>query len=149
MSTATTSARHSTAGDSASAPLRVILRIDAWGTAVFGVVLLACCGLLSGPLGLPTSWSVPFGVAMLGGAAALGLIAGYPSIPARHAVTVVAGNALSCVAMLVLTFSGLIPLTGPGIAFMLVGALVVGIFAGLELRGTRRMIRAGDRAGTA
>ncbi|WP_246080597.1 hypothetical protein [Nonomuraea mesophila] len=113
----------------ASRRLRLILRIDGWSTAVFGVVMLAAGPALSGPLGLPTAWSVPFGVAMLGGAAALGLIAGYPRIPPRHAAFVVAGNALSCVALLLLAFSGLIPLTGLGVAFLLAGALVVAVYA--------------------
>lgn len=118
-------------------PLRRILRIDGWSTAVFGVVMLAAAQPLSGPLGLPTAWSVPFGVAMLGGAAALGLIAGYPSIPARYVAFVVAGNALSCVALLVLAFADVLPLTGLGVVFMLTGALVVAVYAGLEFVGYR------------
>jgi hypothetical protein len=120
-------------------PLRTILRIDGWSTAVFGVVMLAAAQPLSGPLGLPTAWSIPFGVAMLGGAAALGLIAAHPRIPARHVAFVVAGNALSCVALLALAFTEVIPLTGLGMAFMLVGALVVAVYAGLELAGLRRL----------
>ncbi|WP_049575048.1 hypothetical protein [Nonomuraea sp. SBT364] len=121
----------------ATEPLRRILRIDGWSTAVFGVVMLAAAQPLSGPLGLPTAWSVPFGVAMLGGAAALGLIAGYPRIPARYVAFVVAGNALSCVALLVLVFADVLPLTGLGVVFMLTGALVVAVYAGLEFVGYR------------
>ncbi|MEO3806591.1 hypothetical protein [Nonomuraea sp. B1E8] len=126
----------------ASVRLRQILRVDGWSTAVFGVIMLAGAQALSGPLGLPTSWSIPFGVAMLGGAAALGLIAGYPQIPPRHAAFVVAGNTLSCVALLVLAFSGLIPLTGLGVAFLLAGALVVAVYAALELMGLRQLTAA-------
>ncbi|OUC94922.1 hypothetical protein [Streptosporangium minutum] len=122
-----------------SEPLRTILRIDGWSTAVFGVVMLAAAQPLSGPLGLPTAWSIPFGVAMLGGAVALGLIAGHPRIPARHVAFVIAGNALSCVALLALVFADVIPLTGFGVAFMLVGALVVAVYAGLESVGLRRL----------
>ncbi|MEK8142867.1 hypothetical protein NKH18_13805 [Streptomyces sp. M10(2022)] len=67
------------AADSAAPDLlRISLRIDSWSTAVFGVVMLVGSELLSGPLGLPKTWSIPFGIAMLGGAAALALIAGYP-----------------------------------------------------------------------
>lgn len=122
--------------------LRTVLRIDGWSTGAFGVVLLAGGKALGEPLGLPTSWSVPFGVAMLGGAAALGLIAGYPRIPARLALTVVAGNALSCLAILVLLAVGAMPLTGPGVAFMLVGAVVVAVYAVLEYLGHRRSVSA-------
>ncbi|MDP9865393.1 MULTISPECIES: hypothetical protein [Streptosporangium] len=145
MSSVTGAARPPAAGGGGSDLLRTVLRIDGWSTAVFGVVMLAGSGPLSGPLGLPTTWSVPFGVAMLGGAAALGLIAGYPRIPPRHAASVVAGNALSCVALLLLTFADVIPLTGPGVAFMLVGALVVAVYAGLEFIGLRRSMSAGAR----
>lgn len=126
--------------------LRTILRIDGWSTAVFGVVMLAAARPLSGPLGLPTAWSIPLGVAMLGGAAALGLISGYPRIPARLGAYVVAGNALSCAGQLVLAFAGLIPLTGLGVAFMLVGALVVAVFAAFQFVGLRRSMKAGEAA---
>ncbi|MFD1932337.1 MULTISPECIES: hypothetical protein [Nonomuraea] len=129
-----------------SSLLRTILRIDGWSTAVFGVVMLAGGQALSGPLGLPTAWSVPLGVAMLGGAAALGLIAGYPRIPARLGGYVVAGNALSCAGQLVLAFAGLIPLTGWGVAFMLAGAVVVAVFAIFQLVGLRQSLRAGGAA---
>jgi hypothetical protein len=126
--------------------LRRILRVDAWSTGAFGVVLLAGARPLSGPLGLPTSWSVPFGVAMLGGAAALGLIAGHPRIPWRHGAAVVAGNLLSGVALLVLTATGLVPLTGAGVAFMIAGAVVVGGYAAIEFVGVRRLRGADVRA---
>lgn len=131
------------AGSAPDAPLRTVLRIDAWSTAVFGVVLLAGGGLLDGPLGLPVAWSVPFGIAMLGGAAALALIAGYPRIPSRLSAAVVVGNALSCGALLVLTFADVLPLTGPGVAFMLVGAVVVAVYAALEYAARRRLESAG------
>ncbi|MDF2707960.1 MAG: hypothetical protein K0R62_3612 [Nonomuraea muscovyensis] len=119
--------------------LHRVLRIDGWSTAVFGVVLLAGAVPLREPLGLPTSWSVPFGVAMLGGAAALGLIAGHPRISVRHAACAVAGNAVSCVALLALVFSGVLPLTGLGVVFMLSGAAVVAVYAALEYAGLRRL----------
>ncbi|TQM03867.1 hypothetical protein [Pseudonocardia kunmingensis] len=146
MSTAvpTTRPQFPTGGDDRL--LRRILRIDAWSTGAFGVVMLAGAEPLSGPLGLPTSWSVPFGVAMLGGAAALGLIAGRPRIPWRHGAAVVAGNLLSGVALLVLTATGLVPLTGAGVAFMAAGAVVVGVYAAIEFVGVRRLRGADARA---
>ena len=118
-----------------------MLRLDGWSTAVFGVVLLTAARPLSALLGLPTAWSVPFGVAMLGGAAALALIAGYPRIPVSYVVLVIAGNTRSCVALVVLAFAPVIPLTGFGVAFMLSGAAVVAAYAGRELLGLRRASR--------
>ncbi|MFC7745150.1 hypothetical protein ACFQXA_36085 [Nocardiopsis composta] len=86
---------------------------------------------------------MPFGVVMLGGSAALLLIAGYPRIPPRLSAAVVAGNALSGAALLVLAFSGLLPLTGLGLAFLLSGAVVVAVFAELEFAARRRSPAAG------
>ncbi|MBF6331198.1 hypothetical protein [Nocardia transvalensis] len=118
--------------------LRTALRVDGWSTGAFGIVMLACARLLRDPLGLPTAWSIPFGVAMLGGAAALLLIAGYPEIPDALAITVVAANLLSGLGMAVLAFLDVIPLTGWGTAFLLVGAAVVVLFADLEYLAYRR-----------
>ncbi|MFJ6569698.1 hypothetical protein ACIQNU_19965 [Streptomyces sp. NPDC091292] len=139
MSVTATTAPRPAAGTAASDLLRTTLRVDSWSTAVFGVILLAGGAWLSDPLGLPTTWSVPFGIAMLGGAAALALIAGHPRIPPRLGATVVVGNTLSCVAMLVLTFTDAIPLTGLGTTFMVVGAVVVAAFADVEFIGLRRL----------
>lgn len=136
--TAPMTTQHPATDSAASDLLRTSLRIDSWSTAAFGVVLLVGSTWLSDPLGLPTTWSIPFGIAMLGGAAALALIAGYPQISPRLAATVVVGNLVSCIALLLLAFTGVIPLTGLGVAFMVVGAVVVAVFAELELIGLRR-----------
>lgn len=124
-------------------PLRNVLQIDGWSTLLFGIALLGTAPWLSGPLGIPASWLVPFGVVMLGGSAALLLIAGYPRVPPRLSAAVVAGNALSGAALLVLAFSGLLPLTGLGVAFLLSGAVVVAVFAELEFAARRRSPAAG------
>ncbi|MFF2850885.1 hypothetical protein ACFVT5_31815 [Streptomyces sp. NPDC058001] len=139
MSVTATTAQHQATGTAASDLLRTSLRVDSWCTAAFGLIMLVGGEWLSDPLGLPTTWSIPFGIAMLGGAAALALIAGYPRIPPRLGATVVIGNTLSCVAMLVLTFTGVVPLTGLGTTFMVVGALVVAAFADVEYMGLRRL----------
>ncbi|MEU8898263.1 hypothetical protein AB0C65_20575 [Nocardia sp. NPDC048505] len=118
--------------------LRTALRADGWSTGTFGVFLLATAPLLRDPLGLPTAWSVPFGVAMLGGAAVLLLLAGAARLSSRLVGAVVAVNALSGVLMVELAFLDLIPLTGWGRAFLLSGAAFVATFAALEFAGLRR-----------
>ncbi|WP_107655039.1 hypothetical protein [Nocardia suismassiliense] len=118
--------------------LRTALRVDGWSTGAFGAVMLAGAAVLRDPLGLPTAWSIPFGVAMLGGALALLLIAGSLEIPFHQACAVVAVNAASAIGMVVLALSGLIDLTGLGIAFLFVGATVVAVFAAVEFVGVRR-----------
>ncbi|MEU4841467.1 hypothetical protein [Nocardia testacea] len=119
--------------------MRRTLRLDGWGTGVFGVLMLAGAVPLQDPLGLPTSWSIPFGVAMLGGATALLLIAGYPVISPRHGTGVVVFNSVCVLGLLALPFSGLLELTGAGVAFVSSGALVVAVFAALEYTGLRRI----------
>ncbi|NKY50627.1 hypothetical protein [Nocardia vermiculata] len=118
--------------------VRTILRIDGWSTGVFGLVMLALAYPLREPLGLPTAWSIPFGAAMLGGALALLLIAGYPEIQARMVAGVIVVNLASAVGMTVLTVTGIIALTGWGVAFMLIGAVTVAVFAELEYVAMRR-----------
>ncbi|UFS97342.1 hypothetical protein [Nocardia huaxiensis] len=118
--------------------LRTSLRLDGWGTAAFGVFLLAAAPVLDGPLGLPIGWSRPIGVVMLAGAAALLLIARGRVITQRSALGVVAVNALSAPAMVALTCTDLMPLTGWGKAFLYAGALYVATFATIEYAGMRR-----------
>ncbi|WP_159840255.1 hypothetical protein [Nocardia sp. CY41] len=76
---------------------------------------------------------------MLGGALALLTIARRPEVPARHAQVVVAVNVLSAVGMIGLAGSGVLALTGPGVVFLLVGAVAVAAFAGLEFAGLRAL----------
>lgn len=142
MTTTTTTPGTPAAPAAGAALLRKVLRIDSWSTAAFGVVMLAGSKPLSAPLGIPPTWSVPLGIAMLGGAAALALIAGYPRIPKGPATAVAVGNALSSVAMLLLAFSGLLPLTGLGTVFLVGGAVVVAVYAVVEFVGLRRYARA-------
>ncbi|WP_327147733.1 hypothetical protein [Nocardia sp. NBC_01329] len=125
--------------------LRRTLRLDGWGTGAFGILMLAGAVPLRDPLGMPVSWSVPFGVAMLGGALVLLLIAGYPIISPRHAAGVVAVNSVCVLGLLALPFAGLLDLTGFGVVFFLIGAAVVAVFAALEYAGLRRMVA--DQAG--
>lgn len=117
--------------------LRKVLRIDGAATAVMGVLLVAGSSVVGELTGMPVAFGS--GIFQLGGAAALALIAGHPSIPRGLGRAVVCVNAASCAGCAVLAFSGLLPLTGFGVAFMLVGAVVVAVFADLEHLGLRRM----------
>ncbi|WP_069885380.1 hypothetical protein [Streptomyces luteocolor] len=123
----------------AAAFLRLVLRVDSVSTAVMGVVLIAAAGPLGSATGMPVAFSVAFGIYQIGGAAALALIAGYPVIPDGLAWTVVAVNAASAVACVVVAFGDMVSLTGFGVAFMLIGALIVTVYAALEYSGLRRM----------
>ncbi|MFF3763567.1 hypothetical protein ACFYYR_05690 [Streptomyces sp. NPDC001922] len=119
--------------------LRLVLRIDSVSTAVMGVVLIAAGGPLGSATGMPVAFSAGFGIYQIGGAAALALIAGYPAIPPGLARAAIAVNAVSAVGCVVTAFGDMVPLTGFGVAFMLIGALIVTVYAALEYAGLRRM----------
>ncbi|NUP42424.1 MAG: hypothetical protein HOY76_36675 [Streptomyces sp.] len=125
--------------------LRATLRVDSWFTGAFSVVMLAGAKWFDGLLGLPVSWSVAFGIAMLGGAAVLALIAGYERIPARLAAAVLVVNTLSCVGLVVLACTDVVELTGLGRVFMVVGAVAVAVFGEFEFVGLRRVLRMSGR----
>ncbi|MET9214565.1 MULTISPECIES: hypothetical protein [Mycobacteriales] len=118
--------------DTRPSPLATVLRVDGWSTALFGVALTVSAPLLRAPLGLPTPLSLLFGVVMVAGGAALLAIARRG--PHRYARPVVAVNAASALGMTALACSGLLPLTGLGIGFLLAGAALVATYAALELR---------------
>ncbi|MGW1774927.1 hypothetical protein [Streptomyces sp. NPDC002104] len=52
-------------------------------------------------------------------------------------------NLCSAAACLVVAAADFVPLTGFGVVFMLIGALVVAVYAALEYAGLRRMTAAG------
>ncbi|MEU2390270.1 hypothetical protein [Streptomyces sp. NPDC007369] len=123
--------------------LRLVLRIDSASTAVMAAVLIAASGPLGSVTGMPVAFSSGFGIYQLGGAAALALIAGYPVIPAGLVMAVIGVNLGSAVACLVVAAGDFIPLTGFGIVFMLIGAVIVAVYAALEWAGLRRITAAG------
>ncbi|MFD5177130.1 hypothetical protein ACFWM1_15055 [Nocardia sp. NPDC058379] len=120
-------------------PLTTVLRVDGWSTALFGVVLTVSAPLLREPLGLPTPLSLLFGVVLVAGGAALLAIARRG--PHRYARPVVAVNAASALGMTALACSGLLPLTGLGVGFLLTGAALVAMYAALEGAALRVVVR--------
>lgn len=118
--------------------LRRSLRADGWGTGVFGIVMLLGGPWLSGPLGVPGSWFVPVGVAMLGGAVVLLLLASRPRITVAWGGAVAAVNAVSGVVMLGVAALGVLPLTVLGTLFVYGGVVWVLAFAVLTFLGLRR-----------
>ncbi|MFI7287841.1 hypothetical protein ACIBRY_14500 [Streptomyces anulatus] len=122
--------------------LRLVLRVDGVSTAVMGVVLVAAAVPLSSATGMPVAFAVAFGIFQIGGAASLALIAGYPVIPPALARTVVAVNAVCAVGCVVTAFADFVPLSGFGVVFMLIGALIVAVYSALQYTGLRRMTAA-------
>ncbi|MCM3882626.1 hypothetical protein [Frankia sp. R82] len=123
--------------------LRLVLRIDSGSTAVMGVVLIAASSLLVSPTGIPVAFSVGFGLYQLAGATALFFVATRPTIPSVLGWAVVGLNIVSGLGCLVVAVADLVSLTTFGIVFMIIGAMVVAVYAVLEYAGIRRMIESG------
>jgi hypothetical protein len=119
--------------------LRSVLRQDALACAGFGLLMTAGFALVDSLLGLGPAWAVPFGIYLLGCAAALALVAGYPVLVRGQVIGVVVNNALAALALAVLPFTGLVDLTLAGYIVLLGGAALVALFAVLEAAGSARM----------
>ncbi|MFE0421567.1 hypothetical protein [Streptomyces sp. NPDC058953] len=116
---------------------RIVVLADACSTAVFGLLLLASAIWLDEPLGLPSAWSVPFGLGMLAGAATLAVIGLVPRVTrALSGVTWII-NGCCALALLALVVTGIMPLTTAGTVVMLVGVAIVASFASLQFAGHR------------
>ncbi|WP_307671572.1 hypothetical protein [Streptomyces sp. V2I9] len=122
--------------------LRLVLRVDSASTAVMGLVLVAAAAPLGSLTGMPVAFAMAFGIFQLGGAACLALIAGYPVIPAALARTVVAVNAVCAAGCLVTAVADVMPLNGTGVVLLLIGAVIVAVYTGLQYTGLRRMTAA-------
>lgn len=118
--------------------LRLALRLDALVSAAFGVVTLLGGPLLADVLGTPLSLLWPVGVVVLVYAAGLWLLQARPSIAPAHGWTVVGLNLTWAAASVAVIAFGWFPLTGLGVAFVLLQALLVAGFADLQFVGVRR-----------
>ena len=110
-----------------------------------GVLLLLAAGLVIGDqrpfallLGTPTALLVPVGLFLVAFAAFVWVVGTRNRINSTAAWAVLASNALWVLASVVLLVAGWFPLTTLGVAFVLVQAAVVALFADLQFLGLRR-----------
>jgi hypothetical protein len=82
---------------------------------------------------------VPLGVYLLGCAAALARVAGYPALVRGQVIGVAVNNAAAAAALAALPFTGLVDLTVLGTIVLLGGAALVALFAVLEGAGAKRL----------
>ena len=118
--------------------LRFALIADAAASGVLGLGLATLAGPLSGLLGLPEALPRYVGVFLMVWAAGV-LWLGTRARPARGAVwAVIAVNAVWAVDSILLLLSGWIAPTALGMAFILVQAAAVALFAEVQYIGLRR-----------
>jgi hypothetical protein len=118
--------------------LRVSLRLDALVSAAFGALLLLAGPVLTDLLGAPLALLWPVGAVALAYAVGLWVLERQPRVAGSAAWTVIALNAAWAAASVLLLVLGGLPLTGLGIAFVLLQALIVAGFADLQFLGLRR-----------
>ncbi|MFJ4879549.1 hypothetical protein ACIP93_30715 [Streptomyces sp. NPDC088745] len=118
---------------------RLALKLDAAVTGLNGLAYLALATVLDSWFGIATSVQYPVGAFLL--LFALGVLAaGTRRRISRPALTAIAAaNLLWVVLSLTVTVSGALSPTGLGTVWLVLQALTVGGFAGLQLLGLKRL----------
>jgi hypothetical protein len=118
--------------------LRLALRLDAAASGAMGLGLAATSTVADSVLGVPAGWLVGIGLGLVAWAVLLAVIARGPA-PSGAVWSVVAGNAAWVVASVATVVAGWFPLTGLGIAFVILQAAAVVVLLELQYVGLRRM----------
>jgi len=118
--------------------LRFALRQDAIGSGAIGVVCVVVAAVVGELFGLPSVLLYPVGVFLVAWAAALFFLAARPRVSRAAVGAVMAVNAAWVVASVELPIAGWFPLSGLGTALVIVQAVVVAGFTGLQFAGLRK-----------
>src|SRR5262245_51812969 len=113
--------------------LRLAVRLDAWVSGVFGVVLLVGASALYDLLGTPSMFLLAVGGVCVLYAGALWVLQSRPPVSAGAGLVVVATNAAWVAASVLLVLFGWLPLTQLGAALVLLQAVAVATLADLQL----------------
>jgi hypothetical protein len=119
-------------------PLRQAVRLDAAASGAMGVLLAAGGALLDDLLGIPAAVLVPVGGFLVAYAAALWALGSRPRLSRPAVWAVVAGNLCWVAASVVAAAAGWWSPTAAGVAFVLLQAAAVAVFAELQVSGLRR-----------
>ncbi|MEU7836176.1 hypothetical protein [Nonomuraea sp. NPDC049129] len=119
--------------------LRLALASDAVVTGVNGLVYLAAAGPASDLLGPDAGLLRAIGVFLLAYGAAVGLLASRHVISPAATKAVIALNAVWTVGSVAAVVTGMTEFTTPGAVWAIGQALVVGVFAELQIMGLRRL----------
>ncbi|MGW0589957.1 hypothetical protein [Streptosporangium sp. NPDC002607] len=118
--------------------LRFALRQDAVGTGANGVVYVVVAAIFGEMFGLPAAFLYPIGAFLVAFAAGLLVLASRPTVSKAAVGVVMAVNIAWVAASAELLIAGWFPLTGLGTALVIVQAVVVAGFAGLQFAGLRK-----------
>lgn len=118
--------------------LRRALQADAVVSGAMALLLSLAAGTLSRLLALPQPLLLETGLFLIGYAALVGWLGTRNVLPRALVLIVIGGNALWTFASVALLLSGAVAPNALGIAFVLIQATAVGIFAELQFIGLKR-----------
>lgn len=118
--------------------LRRVLMADTTFSGISTLVLILAAGPLAGPLGLPESFLRSLGLILVPFVAFVAWVALRRPVVVGAVWTLIVGNALWVAASIALLASGWLSPSGLGTAFIVGQAVIVGLFAELQLVGLRR-----------
>ncbi len=118
--------------------LRRALQADAVVSGAMALLLSLAAGTLSRLLALPQPLLLETGLFLIGYAALVGWLGTRNVLPRALVLIVIGGNALWTLASVALLLSGAVAPNALGIAFVLIQATAVGIFAELQFIGLKR-----------
>jgi hypothetical protein len=114
------------------------LLLDAVATGATAPLLLAAAGLLAGLLGLPESLLRYAGLLLIPFVALVAWAGTRGRAPVQVVRVIIGANAAWVIASILLLLSGWVQPTALGYAFVIGQAVVVGVFAELQMLGLRR-----------
>ncbi|OPF92709.1 hypothetical protein [Rhodopseudomonas palustris] len=121
-----------------SALLRRALQADALVSGAMALLLSLAAGTLSRLLALPQPLLLETGLFLIGYAALVGWLGTRRALPKALVLIVIGGNALWTLGSVALLLSGMVAPNALGVAFVLIQATAVGIFAELQFIGLKR-----------
>ncbi|MGX7744982.1 hypothetical protein [Rhodopseudomonas parapalustris] len=121
-----------------SALLRRALQADAVVSGAMALLLSFGSGVLARLLALPEPLLLETGLLLIGYAVLVGWLGTRAVLPRTMVLIVIAGNAMWTLGSVTLLLSGSVAPNALGIAFVLVQATAVGIFAELQFIGLKR-----------
>lgn len=117
--------------------LRNVLYLDVFVSGAAGLLMLVGAPALSGLLGLPEPLLFWVGVALVPFVVMLAVIARRESVPRLMMIDIVGLNLLWVIASFALLLAGVVAPNALGVAFVVVQALAVAAFAGLQFVAIR------------
>ena len=121
-----------------SSLLRRSLQADALVSGAMALLLVTGTGVLAPLLALPQPLLLETGLFLIAYAAFVGWLGSRITLQRPLVLLVIIGNALWTLASIALLFSSAVTPNGLGLAFVVMQAIAVGVFAELQYMGLRR-----------